>query len=76
MFSLESRQPQPAKGILALRRITNRQVASSLGCSTAWVGRVLNGHVEPPERFRQALSSLLDTPISELFREEAENDEA
>jgi transcriptional regulator with XRE-family HTH domain len=63
-------EPQPAKGILALRRITNRQVAQHLGVTPEWVGRVLNGYARPPDRFRAAVSELTGAPEAELFRVE------
>jgi hypothetical protein len=58
---------QPAKGQLALRRITNRRVAHLYGCSEAFVGRILNGYVRPPLRFRSFLSALLEVPEAQLF---------
>ena len=61
-------EPQPAKGILALLRITNRQVADHLNVSPEWVGRVLNGYVKPPKRFKAAVADLTDTPEADLFR--------
>jgi len=63
-------KPQPAKGILALRRITNRELARHLGCTPEWVGRVLNGYVRPPDRLKAAVAELTGAPESELFREE------
>ncbi len=62
-------QPQPAKAALALRRISNRQVAAILGCSEHWVGRVLNGYVPPPDTFKRSLSALLDEPVESLFHQ-------
>ena len=63
-------EPQPPKGILALRRITNRQLARELGCTPEWVGRVLNGYVRPPDRFKAAVVELTGASEAELFREE------
>ena len=60
--------PQPAKGVLAMRRIPVRRVAVKLGCSQEWDGRVLNGLVPAPATFRAGLSQMLDLPEEELFR--------
>jgi hypothetical protein len=62
-------EPHPAKGVLATRRISNRRVARALACSPTWVGRVLNGHVPAPERFRSGLAELLDYPEALLFHD-------
>jgi transcriptional regulator with XRE-family HTH domain len=59
--------PQPAKGHLALARITNADLARRLGCSPTWVGRVLNGYNRPPAKFRRVVAELLSKPESELF---------
>lgn len=60
--------PQPAKAILAVRRITNRRVAAVYACSPHYVGRVLNGLQEPSPRFRAFLAAFLDLPEDALFR--------
>lgn len=62
--------PQPVKGVLALRRITNRQVAASFDppITEHYVGRVLNGQENPSPRFRLALACLLGMPEEALFR--------
>jgi transcriptional regulator with XRE-family HTH domain len=67
--------PIPAKAIIALRRLTNRQIAADLGVSPAYVGRVLNGQQLASRRFREALADYLDRPRHELFDDEvpAEN---
>lgn len=65
-------KPQPAKGVLALRRISNRDVARELDLSEIWVGRVLNGHAPPPESFRKGLADLLWLPEEQLFRDGSE----
>jgi transcriptional regulator with XRE-family HTH domain len=57
----------PAVGILAIRRITRRQVARELGFSEHYVGRALNGVERPSPRFRAALARLLALPETELF---------
>ena len=60
--------PQPAKAELVLRRLSNRALAQRLGVSEGWVGRVLNGRVPAPERFRRELAVLLELPEERLFR--------
>ncbi len=64
--------PQPAKGHLALRRITNRKLARELHFSDHYVGQVLNGYERPSSRFRSSLSAFLGLPESVLFRDENE----
>jgi hypothetical protein len=50
-----------------MRRLTNRQLASHLGCRQEWVGKVLLGHVPAPARFRTGLAELLGVEAEELF---------
>ncbi len=66
--------PQPAKALLALRRISNRALARHVGASPGWVGRVLNGWVEPSPDFRRRTSEVLGVPEWQLFRPAAEAD--
>ncbi len=60
--------PQPAVAVLALRRITRRQIQLELGMSEDWLRRQLNGYAEPCRPLRAALPTLLGLPESELFR--------
>jgi hypothetical protein len=62
--------PQPAKGVLAIRRITNIEVARSLDppVSPHYVGRVLNGFDQPSPRLRAAVVALTGLPEEALFR--------
>jgi len=60
--------PEPAKAVLALRRLTNREIALRLGLSELVVGRYLNGWVPASARFRAGLSELLGEPESAPFR--------
>lgn len=62
--------PQPAKGILALRRLTNRRVAIATNRSEQYVGRVLNGWQAPSQEFRAAVAELVGLPESTLFRDD------
>lgn len=66
--STTTRSPQPAKGHLALRRITNRYIARKYAFSEQYVSAVLNGRVPASERIRTAVSEELGLPEDELFR--------
>jgi transcriptional regulator with XRE-family HTH domain len=57
----------PAKGWLAVRRISQRQVAEALGITEGHVSRVLNGHHGSSAHFRSELCRLLKLPESRLF---------
>lgn len=57
----------PAKGVLAVRRISQTSVALGYGASPHFVGRVLNGIVNAPPRFRAYVAQLLDLSEGELF---------
>ena len=57
----------PARGILAIRRISVRQAAATIGVSEQFLGRCLLGHVPPSQRVRDGLSRLLNVPTSDLF---------
>lgn len=61
--------PQPAKGILAVRRVTNVQIATATNRSSHYVGRVLNGWQAPSAEFRSAVAELVGLPESALFRD-------
>lgn len=61
-------QAQPAKAVLAMRRITNRRIAAAYGATEHYVGRVMNGSQPPSSRFREFLAAFLDVPEDELFR--------
>jgi hypothetical protein len=69
-------RPHPAKGILAVRRISNRQIAAQYngGTSAHFIGRVLNGYIRPPSAFRAWLAGYLDVPAAELFHNEPSAD--
>jgi transcriptional regulator with XRE-family HTH domain len=57
----------PAKGVLAVERRRVDEVARGTGYCAAYVGRILNGHIEPTAEFRRRLSAYLGRPESELF---------
>lgn len=63
-------RPHPAKGVLALRRITQRELADALGFSYWELGRMLNGIRPATPRFRRGLSEYLDVPQRELFHQD------
>ena len=60
--------PQPAIGIIAMRKIGNAQLAKKIHYSPQRTSRVLNGYDTASERFMEACSQALDMPIEELFR--------
>lgn len=57
----------PAKGVLAVRRISQREAAAAIGCNAAYLCSVLNGAVRPGARFRQRLATYLGEPEERLF---------
>lgn len=57
----------PAKGLLAVERRRITEVAAGTGYCAAYVGRVLNGVIEPTPEFRRRLSKYLGRPEDELF---------
>lgn len=62
-------EPQPAKGTLAVRGITQIDLAEAINCSPAYLCAVLNGVREPSLRFKQRLADFLGLPIPALFRD-------
>lgn len=61
---------QPAKGLAALRGITNADLAAELSVSAAYIGRVLNGQTKPSPELRSRIATILDAPERELFAED------
>jgi transcriptional regulator with XRE-family HTH domain len=61
--------PQPAKAILIARGETIKEGAEAVGVNAHTFGRVLNGHVAPWPRLRQALADYLGEPVEVLFRD-------
>ncbi len=66
-------RPHPVKGVLALRRITNRQIAIALAMSEIDVGRLINARQKATPRFRATVARLLREPESSLFRDEGKS---
>jgi transcriptional regulator with XRE-family HTH domain len=63
-----TRRPQPAKALLVLRSLTNRDIARLTGRSEQYVGRVLNGYMPPSQGFARDLAAVLDVrDTSTLF---------
>jgi transcriptional regulator with XRE-family HTH domain len=62
---------QPAKGVFAVRRITIRRAAATIGISELVLGRILNGYERPSARVRAGLAALLSLPEAQLFVEES-----
>lgn len=58
---------QPAKGLLALRRLTVRQAAADTNYCTHYVGQILNRKIPPTAEFARRFSEYLDVPAEELF---------
>ena len=61
--------PEPAKGVLAVMRISVRRVAEEAGVSIGFASRALNGYVTPSPKVRSAVQRLTGRPASDLFRE-------
>lgn len=57
----------PAKGILAVRRLTQRDVAAGIGCNPTYLCSVLNGERRASAAFQSRLAQYLGLPASELF---------
>ena len=62
-------RPHPIKALLAVRRITNADLASEVGCNPGTLGRVLNGYVAPWPALRERCAIYPDVLETELFRE-------
>lgn len=60
--------PQPAKGIMAMRRYGNARLAREIRYSAQRVSRVLNGYDKASQQFMERTSKALNLPIEELFR--------
>lgn len=60
-------EAHPAKGILAVRRISQRTAAGAIGCTPEYLCSVLNGSLPPSARFRRNLSEYLGEPEERLF---------
>lgn len=65
---MRAAEAQPAKGVLAMRRISQREAARAIGCTATYLCSVLNGAVAPSEQFRQRLALYLNEPAEQLFR--------
>ncbi len=63
----------PAKGRLAVERITVRQLAGILGMSEAVAGRMLNGVIPTSPRFRKGVAAVLRESETVLFRARADD---
>lgn len=63
-------RPQPARGVMAMRSVTNVQVAAATGYSRGYVSRVLGGYWLPSVEFAAKLAAYLGVPESKLLRPE------
>jgi transcriptional regulator with XRE-family HTH domain len=61
--------PQPIKGVLVMRGVSQADVARQVGCSRKWVYLVVNGRVPAPDRFKHAVAGWLGLPVEALFRD-------
>lgn len=59
--------PQPAKALITASGRTIKDVAAEVGVNAHYLGRVLNGYVEPWPALRASLSTCLGVPESGLF---------
>jgi transcriptional regulator with XRE-family HTH domain len=70
MSASRSARPQPARGMLHERRISQRAVARRGGCSPQFLSQVLLGQAKPPKALQALLAELLQVEVSALFDEE------
>jgi len=61
-------KPQPIKGILVNRSISQQQFARMIDRSPQWTCTIINGWEDASETFMEVCSQVLDMPIGELFR--------
>lgn len=61
-------RPQRVKSVIALRRITQREIANQTHTSEFHVSRVFNGRDLPSHEFASAVARLLQLPERQLFR--------
>ena len=57
----------PAKGELANRRITIRQLSQEFHRSEGYISRCLNGYLKPSAGLRAAIAEKLGLPEDQLF---------
>ena len=57
----------PAKGVLAVRRMSQRDTAAAIGCHPVYLCAVLNGERRASAAFQARLAQYLGVPASELF---------
>lgn len=62
--------PQPAKGLLALARITQSDLARRHGVTPQHVNRVVNGWQAPSPRLAKAIADDLGVSVEEAFRDD------
>jgi len=60
-------RPRPIAVLMKAEGITLFALADAVGCSTQWLGLVVNGHREPSRRLRASLSLALGVPADDLF---------
>jgi transcriptional regulator with XRE-family HTH domain len=68
LICMDALEAEPAKGRLAVRRISQREAAQALGCSPEHLCAVLNGRSRASDDFKQRLATYLGEPVDQLFR--------
>lgn len=64
---MSQQRTHPAKGVLAVRRISQTAAAVAIGCSRTHLCLVLNGEVAPSDDLKRRLSTFLGEPVDALF---------
>jgi len=63
--------PQPARGVLAMQRVTVREVARRAFVSEQYTSRCLNGYQRPSAKFKAAVAAICALPEAALFRDDS-----
>jgi transcriptional regulator with XRE-family HTH domain len=58
---------QPAKAVIAQRRISVKALADAVPVTTGYLGRGLNGYIPLSPRVRHRVAEVLGLPEDELF---------
>lgn len=66
----DQRKAQPLKGILAVRRISQRTAAAAVGCHPVHLCAVLNGERTASPDLKQRLAKYLSLTVADLFDDE------
>ncbi len=66
-MAASSRCVQPIKALLALRDLSNVEVARAVGCSAGYLGRVIGGREHPSQDLLDRMSDFLGEDAAALF---------